>query len=498
MKTEKFKSLVKRAFAFSYMFVLTGMTVQAQFSLNGMGNATAIALRDPARQASTEVDAALYNPAGTAFLQDGFHVSLNGLFAYQPLSSFVYKNEMKVDLHDESIINIMPSVQLAWKKGRFSVSASLADEGSMGKWVCPSGSIPYTTYLQGLSHAHGLDGVITELNGEWLMVNTLLAVAGYGDALDVSLEDQYRLGTSNFVHTMHNFATRLGAAYAINDDFSVYVGVKLNYFTRNTSVLPQLQMYRASTSQSWEASEYFSSKAELLEQGTADIKANPELAETFRDIANSISEVQIDAITTNHSAMGIAPVLGVDYRLGNVNLGAKYEFQTAIKAEDWADFKLASNLSLGVDWTILDNLSMALGGTAYFRTNDNYGLRGDIKPNALNGHASFSISYSPLKRLLLSAGQTYESYSGYWFFSNPEDVEFPNRHRWTTSLGCAYDITERLQFNVGGSIGYKPITVHANTEFNFSERGSTTSANCPVSNYTNMKYNVAVGVNYRF
>ena len=124
MKTKRFKSPVKRAFAFSCMFVLVGVAAHAQFSLNGMGNATAIALRDPARQASTEVDAALYNPAGTAFLQDGFHVSLNGLFAYQPLSSFVYKNEMKVDLHDESIINIMPSVQLAWKKGRFSVSAS--------------------------------------------------------------------------------------------------------------------------------------------------------------------------------------------------------------------------------------------------------------------------------------------------------------------------------------------------------------------------------------
>lgn len=498
MKTEKFKSLVKRAFAFSYMFVLTAMTAQAQFSLNGMGNATAVALRDPARQASIEVDAALYNPAGTAFLQDGFHVSLNGLYAYQPLYSFSLLNNKASDVHDERIMNIMPSVQLAWKNGRFAVSASFSDEGNMGRWTCAKGSIPYDVFLQGLEQSMGLENSLDELNSNFQLMNALLMFVEYDKELDVELDDAYRVGSADFVQSMHNYTTRLGAAYAVSNDMSVYVGAKLNYLTRYTSFLPQLQIYRASTKQSWEAASYFSSKAELLEQGTDAFAANPELAKGYRDMAKLAAKIQTNAFTDSHSAMGVTPVVGVDYRWGSVNIGAKYEFQTVIGNKDWADFKLPSNLSLGADWAILDNLSVAFGGTAYFRTDDNYGLRGDSESNAISGNAALSVSYSPVRGLLLSVGQLYENYSGLWPSVTSEDMEIPNLPRLATSLGGAYNITERLQLNLGGSIGYVSAIVNNNIAMNISNGESTTAVQCPVSYYTNMKYNVAMGVNYRF
>ena len=40
-------------------------------------------LRNPARDASIEIDAAYTNPAGVAFLSDGFHISLNNQSAFQ-------------------------------------------------------------------------------------------------------------------------------------------------------------------------------------------------------------------------------------------------------------------------------------------------------------------------------------------------------------------------------------------------------------------------------
>ena len=498
MKTEKFKSLAKRTFAFSCMFVLIGMTAHAQFSINGMGNATAVALRDPARQASTEVDAVLYNPAGTAFLQDGFHVSLNGLFAYQPLYSYSLLNDEAADVHDERIVNITPSAQLAWKKGRFSVSASFSDEGNMGRWTCARGTILYDAYLQALWQGLGLNSSLDELNDGFQSMNTLLALGGYNKELDVELDDAYRVGSADFVQSMHNYTTRLGATYAVNNDMSVYVGAKLNYLTRYTSILPQIQIYRASTKQSWEAASYFSSKAELLEQGTNAFVSNPELAEIYRDMANSVTEVKADAVTSSHSAMGVTPVVGCDYNWGRVNVGVKYEFQTIIDSEEWTGFKLPSNLSLGVDWTILDNLSMAFGGTAYFCTDDSYGLRGAKEPSSINGNVALSVSYSPVKNLLVSVGQSYENYSGFWPFVTSEDMEIPNRQRFATSLGGAYNITERLQVNLGGSIGYTPVIVNNDFTMNISNGESTTTVQCPVSYYTNMKYNVAMGVNYRF
>lgn len=498
MKAEKFRSIVKRAFAFSCMFVWAGVAAYAQFCLNGMGNATAVALRDPARQASTEVDAALYNPAGTAFLQDGFHVSLSGLYAYQPLCSYSLLNNEAADVYDERIMNIVPSVQLVWKKDRFSVSASFSDEGNMGRWTCAKGSIPYDVFLQGLGQGLGLESTLDELNSNFQLMNALLMLGGYGKGLDVALDDAYRVGSADFVQSMHNYTTRIGATYAVNNDMSVYVGAKLNYLTRYTSVLPQIQIYRASTKQSWEAASYFSSKAELLEQGTDAFEPQPELAEGFRDMANSVAEVQTNAVTDSHSAMGVTPVVGFDYNWGRVNVGAKYEFQTVIDSKEWTDFKLPSNLSLGVDWAILDNLSMAFGGTAYFRTDDNYGLRGESESNAVNGNVALSVSYSPVKNLLVSVGQSYENYSGLWPFVTSEDMEIPNRSCFATSLGGAYDITERLQLNLGGSIGYAPAIVDNNITMNISNGESATTVLCPVSLYTNMKYHVAVGMSYRF
>lgn len=493
------KSITKRLLTISCVSMLMGVTAQAQFNFNGTNNSTAVALRDPARQASTSVDAAIYNPAGTAFLEDGFHVSLNGLYSYQSLCSYGIQDNKAVDMHHERIMNITPSIQLVWKKGDLSLSASLADEGDMGKFTCAEGSIPYSAYFQGLSMVYGLDEIINELNMDWLLSKALLSLADYNETLDIALEDEYRLGTSKFAHTIHNQTARLGASYAINANLSVYAGAKLSYLTRATSMTPQIQMYRASTFQNWEAYSYFNSKAELLGQGTDAFEPNTELAEIFKNMANNVADVSLDAFTTNHSAMGVTPVVGVDYRLGRVNIGAKYEFQTMIDNKDWTGFKLPSNFSLGANWAILDNLNVALGGRAFFRTNDNYGLHGDIEPNKMSGTVAASISYSPLKKLLLSIGQSYESYSGYWFLPLSEDLEIPNLYRLSTSFGCAYDITERLQLNIGSRIGYTPTHIATNMEFNIFDNGEYVNAlKYPINYYTNIKYNVALGVNYRF
>ena len=490
-------TIYRRTLSLLSVFAFMGATSYAQFSMNSMDNSTAVALRDPARQASTDVDAAIYNPAGTAFLEEGFHVSLNGLYSFQPLYSFRQQDDKAVDVHDERITRTAPSVQIAWKNGRFSVSASLANEGNLGKWTCTSGSIPFDSFLQALSQHGGYKDIMDKLNSQLLALNALVAVAGYGEALDMVWEDEYRLGSSNMVYSMNNIAARLGAACAVNDKFSVYAGAKVNYLTRYTDVLPQLQVYRVSSNQSWAAKDYFLSKADFIEKGTETLAGDAQLAEAFREKATELN-VQSSGTETNHSGWGVTPILGVDFCVGDINIGAKYEFPTIVDTEDWVDFKLPSNLSLGLDWRLLDNLNIAFGGTAYFKIDDGYGYRAKQRSNKVSGNVGLSASYSPVKKLLLSIGQSYENYSGYWHFVGPEDMEISGRHRYVTSLGCAYDFTDRLQLNMGGNIGYAPSIIDNHITMNFDNDGSVFTVNCPVSYYTNMKYNVAVGVNYRF
>ena len=490
-------TIYRRTLSLLSVFAFMGATSYAQFSMNSMDNSTAVALRDPARQASTDVDAAIYNPAGTAFLEDGFHVSLNGLYSFQPLYSFKQQGDEEVDVHNEHITKIAPSIQMAWKKGRFSVSASLANEGSLGKWTCPSGSIPYDSYLQALSLHGGYKDIMDKLNSQLFALNALVALSGYGEALDLVLEDKFRLVSSNMLYSMNNIAARLGIAYAVNDKFSLSVGAKINYLTRYTDALPQLQVYRASSNQSWAAKDYFLLKAALIEKGTETLAGDAQLAEAFREKATELN-VQSSGTETNHSGWGVTPIIGVDFCVSDINVGAKYEFRTVVNAEDWADFKLSSNLSLGVDWSLFDNLNVALGGTAYFKTDGPYGHHAEEYQNKMSGNVSLSASYSPVKRLLLSIGQSYENYSGYWSLIGSEDMEILGRHRFVTSLGGAYDFTDKLQLNIGGNIGYAPSIIDNQMTMNIESNGSAMTVNCPVSYYTNMKYNVAVGVNYRF
>ena len=56
--------------------------------LNTNTNQSAAYLRNVARYATTEADAPYYNPAGTAFMTDGFHISLNSQAFWQSRNTY--------------------------------------------------------------------------------------------------------------------------------------------------------------------------------------------------------------------------------------------------------------------------------------------------------------------------------------------------------------------------------------------------------------------------
>ena len=121
---------MKRVFFLTAFAVLTYQTVCAQsyFSDSNVGNA--VVLRDPARQSSTEIDAAIFNPAGTAWLKEGFHISLSGIASWKSVDSQINGREKQYNVTHR---NITPNIQLAYKKGDWTFSASFASEGGMGK-----------------------------------------------------------------------------------------------------------------------------------------------------------------------------------------------------------------------------------------------------------------------------------------------------------------------------------------------------------------------------
>ncbi|MEG2515011.1 MAG: hypothetical protein RSA92_06710, partial [Bacteroidaceae bacterium] len=98
-------------------------------------------LRNPARDASIEIDAVYSNPAGIAFLQkDGFHFSLNGQSAFQTrtiTSTFApfaaFGGNATKEYEGEASAPFVPSLQAAYKKNKWSFSGSFAVTGGGGK-----------------------------------------------------------------------------------------------------------------------------------------------------------------------------------------------------------------------------------------------------------------------------------------------------------------------------------------------------------------------------
>ena len=80
-------------------------------------------LRNIARGASTEIDAVYSNPAGVAFMNDGFHLSLNGQSAFQTrtitstFAPFVGNGGSATKVYEgEASAPFIPSFQAAYKK----------------------------------------------------------------------------------------------------------------------------------------------------------------------------------------------------------------------------------------------------------------------------------------------------------------------------------------------------------------------------------------------
>ena len=104
-------------------------------------------------------------------------------------------------------------------------------------------------------------------------------------------------GVSQFESTQYLFALQIGAAYKITENLSAYAGIRTNYISNNY-------------------------------QGT--IKANTDLTALGVGMMN-IATVNLDM---DQSGIAFAPIVGLDYKIGNFNFAAKYEFRAVTNIEN--------------------------------------------------------------------------------------------------------------------------------------------------------------------
>lgn len=232
-------------------------------------------LRMIARGASTQIDGVYSNPAGIAFMDNGWHFSLNGQSAYQTRNidaTFALFPEGTRHYKGTASVPIAPSVFAVYKQDKWAFSGFAGVVGGGGKASFGSGLPMFDSRVMAA-----------------MATNADLVAAA--QAYNKKVTDLYTL-SSSVTGKQFIYGIQLGATYKINDYLSVYGGGRMAYLSGNYSGFVLVSL-----------------------------NANKQ----------TLKDVELDC---DQTGWGLTPIIGLDYKRGKWTVGLKYEFRTSLNIQN--------------------------------------------------------------------------------------------------------------------------------------------------------------------
>ena len=336
-------------------------------------------LRNPARDAAIGLDGVYSNPAGVAFLPEGFHLGFNWQYAHQtrtiecnnPLFTLGKKNNGQSTKTFEGIADapFLPSIQAAYNKGNWSLQFNFSVPGGGG--ACE--------FQDGLGSFESVVGSIA---------NQLKPLGATGYDMDGYMQGR-----------QYYFGFQLGAAYKITKDLSVYGGLRVLYGTATYKA--KISNIMVNTANGYlDFGSFLQGATTTVDAGISKVNAGiaqyqaagldvpaeltTQLAqlEGTKQSLNSLQKYSQGVnLLCNQSSVGVAPVIGIDWRVGKFNFAAKYEAKTEIHMKNESTVNEASEipavnkfrdsekvdedspaqLALGAMWNISNDFRLNLG-----------------------------------------------------------------------------------------------------------------------------------------
>lgn len=424
-------------------------------------NHSAAFLRSVARNATIENDAPYYNPAGTAFMKDGFHLSLTNQSFWQSRTitteSPVYGGEKK--FKGDVFVPSMPGFHLTWHRGDLALSTSVGIIGGGGS----------------LNFKHGIPSFDTQLAA----IPGLLTQAG----LETSAYDaDITLDASSF-----QVGVVLGAAYRFADMFSVYAGGRFTYSFNhyeaslsNVMINPknvQLgldgEMVNAALTfdklsgdlgdaaeQAAGAAKQYAAAGDKKTAAQYEAQAQELAAKSaaFAEYAGMVSDKELDV---EQEGWGIAPIFGAAFNYKRLSVGIKYEMKTDIDMEnktkknevglsDFDDGKedaadVPALFSVGLIYSVLDNARLCFGYNLWFDGSADF--TGNSEDYIDNSHEFlYSVEVDFFDRWTLSGGVEVSRFVRTDDYVSDLSVLL---NVTTFGFGLAYQATDWAKINVG-------------------------------------------------
>jgi long-subunit fatty acid transport protein len=468
-------------------------------------NHSAMFTRLQNRNASTNIDAVYFNPAGVSKLGEGFFVSVNNQTITQT-QKVISTNQFLTGQPKEYIGNvsapIFPGVYAAYNTGNFSFSAGFNPIGGGG----------------GAEYKTGLPAF--EMN----VANIVPSLASQGIPTTAYSADIYFKGSSVY------FGYQANVGYKINDMLSVAAGVRLvsakntyKGYIRNISINPTYPAFGSTfTGGMVLASDFFNAGAAFLSGlassatsaasgltaaitggvpaatplsamppataagvtqllgaagistvgmniGTAAATLNAvvpifnQKSATMTENAGATQNVDVDASQTG---TGITPILSANFAPSDqLDIAVKYEFKTELDLTT----KVAANkgagiftdgqkiiadmpamLSIGVNYKPTDKLSLMVSMNTYFDKNVDYDGSDAVQIDQIDKNFleyGLGLEYGISDKLRVSGGWSHTDTGVNLNYQS--DQSFSTN---TNSFGAGfgYHITPMIDLNLGG------------------------------------------------
>ncbi len=252
--------------------LVTGNMLWAGGLVTNTNQSTAWA-RMLARDASVDIDAVFYNPAGLVKLQDGFHISINSQTLWQKQtinSAFPYLNDPTYE--GDVFAPVFPSIYMAWKKGKLAVSFAFNPIGGGG----------------GATFERGLPSMEIPIAGAAAQFAPL-GVTGY--SADMLFE-----GSSVY------WGLQLGVSYAITENISVFAGARY-VMAKNTyqGYLRDIQFQTAGGEV--RADDFMNGVSQQLAEGAIQLTNTAAMMEPYLAAYGALTFDQVIAATAGDPAL---------------------------------------------------------------------------------------------------------------------------------------------------------------------------------------------------
>ncbi len=279
-------------------------------------NQSAAFLRSIARGTTLDTDAVYNNPAGTAFMEDGWHLGINDQMAKQtrtinstfaPFAMGAANNgQANKEFKGEVFSPLIPSVHLTWKKNRWAVMLGMGVNGGGGS----------LEFEDGLGSFERQFSVLP------------MGVSNLGQAFGLSANqynmDMYLKGSSQ------TLAFNAGVAFRITDWLSAAAMVRYST-TSNTYEGYMKNIQINPTCAALGLNGAMMSAPQFFQAVGAKLGAmNPQLAAAATQYAALTSDHILDVEQTGNS---ISPVLALYFQKGKWAASAKYEFKMGTELE---------------------------------------------------------------------------------------------------------------------------------------------------------------------